>query len=337
MQIAIAVIGGVILGWIIEWVIDWVYWRRSLPGFYARESELLDQAQASQQELEARREELGTLREELAALREEVAAATARSEHHESQTGLLRTQNTELSVRLAETVAALDDLQKQRRDDLEQITGIGPVFEQRLFDAGIETYAQLASASPAKLREILGIDEGRQDVQIEAWRTQAREFAEIMAVEVLPYRLEEIKGIGPVYVQRLNEAGIHTYADLAQATPKQLREIVQPNNWQAVDFGEWIKQAKLFSRLSDGDRPPLPLEKIKGIGPAFAARLEAAGISTFADLAAADQEQVQEIIGSRGAGVSNVARWIAQAKERAPQSDPDQENGEEDDTPPVSA
>lgn len=41
-------------------------------------------------------------------------------------------------------------------DDLEPIKGIGKVFEQRLYDAGIRTYARLAAATPEELARICG-------------------------------------------------------------------------------------------------------------------------------------------------------------------------------------
>lgn len=41
-------------------------------------------------------------------------------------------------------------------DDLEPIKGIGKVFEQRLYDAGIRTYAALAAATPEELAAICG-------------------------------------------------------------------------------------------------------------------------------------------------------------------------------------
>jgi len=61
--------------------------------------------------------------------------------------------------------------------------------------------------------------------------------------------LEDVNGIGPVFAQRLNEAGIYTFADLAAQTPVRIREIISPKNWQAVDPEGWISQAR---HLLDG-------------------------------------------------------------------------------------
>jgi predicted flap endonuclease-1-like 5' DNA nuclease len=40
-------------------------------------------------------------------------------------------------------------------DDFRQIAGIGAVFQQRLYDAGITTFVGLAGRSPEELAEIL--------------------------------------------------------------------------------------------------------------------------------------------------------------------------------------
>ena len=58
-------------------------------------------------------------------------------------------------------------------DDLEPIKGIGKVFEQRLYDAGIRTYARLAAATPEELANICG---GNMPVKPDfaSWIEQAR-------------------------------------------------------------------------------------------------------------------------------------------------------------------
>ncbi|MCB0096632.1 MAG: DUF4332 domain-containing protein [Caldilineaceae bacterium] len=60
--------------------------------------------------------------------------------------------------------------------------------------------------------------------------------------------LVRVNGIGRVYAERLNAAGIFTFAELAQASPEQLREIIQPADWQAVDFDSWIEQAAVLAQ-----------------------------------------------------------------------------------------
>ena len=54
--------------------------------------------------------------------------------------------------------------------------------------------------------------------------------------------LTVIKGIGPVFAERLNAAGIYSYTDLAQASPEALQAAVATN--QKVASEVWIAQAK---------------------------------------------------------------------------------------------
>ncbi len=60
--------------------------------------------------------------------------------------------------------------------------------------------------------------------------------------------LTVIKGIGPKFAETLQAAGITTFAALAQLTPEELEQIVQPAGWQKVDFAEWIAQAAQLAR-----------------------------------------------------------------------------------------
>jgi predicted flap endonuclease-1-like 5' DNA nuclease len=54
--------------------------------------------------------------------------------------------------------------------------------------------------------------------------------------------LTAIFGIGPGRMERLSEAGIHTYAQLARMTPDELRDLLGPAG-KLVDVEKWISQA----------------------------------------------------------------------------------------------
>jgi large subunit ribosomal protein L21 len=58
--------------------------------------------------------------------------------------------------------------------------------------------------------------------------------------------LTAIKGIGPVFAKRLNEAGIATYAALAAASADQLREVTHATAASSPE--EWIAQAKALGK-----------------------------------------------------------------------------------------
>lgn len=93
-------------------------------------------------------------------------------------------------------------------------------------------------------------------VVIWLYRQQRREFEDTL--QATPVRrpaaaprrgqieadpLQEIKGIGPVYAQRLQEAGIRTFRQLAALPADDVRAKVGLEPWQA-DVDSWIEQAR---------------------------------------------------------------------------------------------
>jgi predicted flap endonuclease-1-like 5' DNA nuclease len=133
---------------------------------------------------------------------------------------------------------------------------------------------------------------------------------EATLVQTRPVRrdsLVDIEGIGPVYAQRLNSAGIFSFRQLAEQSPERLREIINPEAWQKIDFADWIAQAKAMA-------DPDPLEDIVGIGEIYARRLNDAGIYTFAQLAALSPERIEQIAEVDKPQMIDAKSWIAQAR-----------------------
>ncbi|MEA3337155.1 MAG: DUF4332 domain-containing protein [Chloroflexota bacterium] len=64
------------------------------------------------------------------------------------------------------------DVSAESQDDLTVISGIGPVFQDRLRQAGIVTYAQLAASTPDQVREAIKAT-GRQKTEVERWVEEA--------------------------------------------------------------------------------------------------------------------------------------------------------------------
>ena len=60
-------------------------------------------------------------------------------------------------------------------------------------------------------------------------------------------RLQKIHGIGDVFTQRFNEAGVFSFAQMAALTPDRAREIINPEEWQAIEPEVWIDEAKQFA------------------------------------------------------------------------------------------
>jgi predicted flap endonuclease-1-like 5' DNA nuclease len=71
--------------------------------------------------------------------------------------------------------AQFDRYRKHHPDPLIRIRGIGPVYQRKLRELGINSFAQLALTDPGQLRQALGIKHW-QRVNIAAWVRQAHEW-----------------------------------------------------------------------------------------------------------------------------------------------------------------
>jgi len=97
------------------------------------------------------------------ALLDRLAAAEARIRNLRAELAQARAgRRAEAEPAEAESVDA---------DDLQQVRGIGPVFETRLRQAGIETIANLAGLTAARLAEILDVSAGRAEAILDQART----------------------------------------------------------------------------------------------------------------------------------------------------------------------
>ncbi len=76
--------------------------------------------------------------------------------------------------RAADT-AADNSPDESSSDDLTAIRGIGIATQDRLYRAGIKEYGQLARASPAEVREILG--KVSRGAEVEDWIAEAKQLA----------------------------------------------------------------------------------------------------------------------------------------------------------------
>lgn len=128
--------------------------------------------------------------------------------------------------------------------------------------------------------------------------------------------LTKIRGIGPKFAGLLNGAGIHSYDDLAAATPARLEQIIQPAEWQRqqLSFDSWINQAAAMAKVAGPVQTGDDLTELEGIGPTYAARLREHGIVSFAQLAAANEETLAKAINVPAWRKINYVDWITQAR-----------------------
>ena len=165
------------------------------------------------------------------------------------------------------------------KDDLQVIKGIGPFIEEKLNALGITTYRQLANMT-AKLE------------------TQVNE-----AIEFFPGRVKRDQWVAQAKILLGEDAKLDEKA-LKQA--EELERIAKKA--EGIDFG--ILGVASASEADD-------LQKIKGIGPFIAEKLNALGIFKFSQLANMTSEIEEEVNIAIEFFPGRVKRdeWVKQAKE----------------------
>ena len=124
-------------------------------------------------------------------------------------------------------------------------------------------------------------------------------------------KLIEIEGIGEVYAQKLQAAGLTTTEGLLAkgASPKGRQEIAEQTGISAKLILEWVNHADLY--------------RIKGVGSEYSDLLEAAGVDTIPELAqrvAANlykrlvEVNAQKHLVRQLPTEAQVVSWVEQAK-----------------------
>ena len=133
--------------------------------------------------------------------------------------------------------------------DLSRISGIGAMYETKLYAAGIGTYWELSEIADQDLVRVLEVKDF-QAVDIVAVKADALKLAEETDTVgrywdgTPPDDFEKLEGIGEVYERRLYDAGICTFRALAEVNAERLQEICQAPDWRRPDYAAWIAQAE---------------------------------------------------------------------------------------------
>lgn len=309
-----------VIGIIIGWVLAWLAGRSGREGFSRQIERMQSDLQRTNGLLEESRAQARALNEDLANC--EAQLAEAGSNLADVQQGTMTTLDSGPT-----RASAVIDLGAQVHvDDFTQIKGIGPGYAARLAEAGITSYADLAAADPEDLANVADVREW-QNVDTTTWIAAARTLADRPARVRVGDDLLRIEGIGPTYATRLRAANITTFAQLADSDEETLGQIIGAPAWRKVAYADWIAQARLaadgneeaLSALQDqlNRRTGNRLALIAGLGPQSIQVLENAGITSYADLAAADPEQLRTLFAAAGVRGGNYAGWVEEAKLRA--------------------
>ena len=130
------------------------------------------------------------------------------------------------------------------------------------------------------------------------------------------YKVEDIEGIGPVYAQKLQEAGVRTVKGLLKAgcTRSGRKTIAVATGIDGALILKWVNMADLY--------------RVKGIGSEYSELLEKAGIDTVKELRNRNADNLHaKLAQANSAGrrlvrqlpaLGQVRDWVDQAKKMEP-------------------
>ena len=126
------------------------------------------------------------------------------------------------------------------------------------------------------------------------------------------YKIIDVEGIGPVYAEKLEAAGIKNSDQLLEKgkTAKGRKELAEATGISGKLILTWVNHADLY--------------RINGVGPQFAELLEASGVDTVKEFAHRNAENLVARMNEVNEGhkrvgrvpsVTEVQKMIDQAKE----------------------
>ncbi|MBK7409263.1 MAG: hypothetical protein IPJ40_15165 [Saprospirales bacterium] len=173
---------------------------------------------------------------------------------------------------------------ESEKDDLKKIEGIGTFIEKQLNEAGIYTYEQISKLDEVLIEQLttaIQFFPGRivkddwvgQAAQLlnqtQEEKKEAQPGEDPPSANQVAESLQVVEGIGPKIETLLNEAGISSLQDLADAKGDHLQEILSsagerfrlhdPSTWpeqaRLAAAGEW-EQLNTFKEYLNGGKHP---------------------------------------------------------------------------------
>lgn len=318
MNFWVALFLGLILGWLLEWLIDWLYWRRRMNAASEAAQELRQKVTAAEGRVAEWQTKAREANEECQEMMSSVSSGwSGKVTDLETHVAELETQNAELQARL-------EELLQVQADNFTRLPDVDNEMALRMRAGGINTYEDLDTADQVQLRAISEVP----DESFDLWYSNLKMGLAGLGIgaagltaaaiagkeEKRPDDLTQIKGIGRKLESKLNAAGIVSYVDVATSSPEALEEAVEAEAWQRYDYEAWIVQA---AQLAEQPLPALEgddLTLIEGIGPKYSALLRENGITTYEELANADEVRLANIVQAPGWRNVRYADWKEQAR-----------------------
>ncbi|GAB2472424.1 hypothetical protein GCM10027063_11580 [Promicromonospora xylanilytica] len=208
--------------------------------------------------------------------------------------------------RAAEKDAAEEDAAEpaETPDDLRRIEGIGPKIAAALVAAGYPTYARIAAATEAELREAVAGQGIRFAPSAASWADQAQYLVDNDADGLQEYQDYLVGG----QERRGKFTENVDYTDVDEIEGAEARAA-------AIAADEAAAAEAQAQAEPEPEPEPQDLRRIEGIGPKIDATLKAAGYTTYAKVAAASETELREALATGGIKFAPAAAsWADQAQ-----------------------
>jgi hypothetical protein len=200
-------------------------------------------------------ESLDTTRTDNEPFQNELMITTSRSQRYEAEIEMLHarlaTANREREQLQGELAAARLVQQPQAPVGKQAASQTGACFQSATGDPGtsngaactVEPQPETGLAATGRIHIGTIFDRDRLMIMPESFSVVP---SKPQATQRNP--LSDINGIGPIYAQKLFDAGIRTLRDLAALSPERVRAIIDPRPWRTIDVERWIMEARQQTR-----------------------------------------------------------------------------------------
>jgi predicted flap endonuclease-1-like 5' DNA nuclease len=185
----------------------------------------------------------------------------------------------------SDLMSALHDRVHSVRGAIEDLGDRVSSEARRELDDWIDEGERLVESLRDRSKSLMQRGSDKKDevvASIETTRDVVEGLAATATKPVVP--IDEIPGIGPKYASRLAEAGVVTTSALLErcSDHESLERLADQTDISATLLDEWAMAADLT--------------RVEGIGPEYMETLNAAGVATIADLAAATPNELAQRI-----------------------------------------
>ena len=305
-----ALILGILIGWLLNWLLGMLFYRKRNVEFEARLVDAETQLKTRDTELDAERARTKALEADLAA----GAQATAALPEAEVEAPAVNFTKAAAVVGLAGAAGELEAETPTAETPADDVSAAEVAVETPVVDAGLPGAAVAASgvglggaAVAAAGLAAVALTGDDSEVAVEAPEGAKPE----VRLEPIEVETPEVEAELPGMAAAATGVGLGGAAVVA-AGVGAVALASQGDDEPETRAGEVVVAANLptpAARIEADD-----LTQVKGIGPKYAASLNAAGITTYAALAHTSPDRLKEIVDAPAWRQVDYPAWIVEAR-----------------------